>query len=134
MVTHWQLDSRIDKTVLYLQEYKANEEGLNIVYFDETSRIKVQILFHVRVEFFQYRYIEQSMFSDDDIFKLMSLANCIGPINPFFYQTLIGDVLNSFCLYIDNDNRELIRYDMIDHDTWITVISSVSPKVTITDL
>ena len=134
MIKHWKLDERIDKTFLFLQEYRWNEEGLTIHYLDETSKICISISFPVRVEFSQFMFVEQLLYSEEDSYSLYSAANCEGPINPFFIQELSEDEVRSLKLYIDDDDRRLTRYSMQDYDTWVTVVSSVPPKVVISEV
>jgi len=133
LVTHWKLDGRVDNMVMFLQDYHWNENGLSIVYLDESSRISVHISFCVRVEFFQFKFVEKSLYCEDYIYSLMTAADCVGPINPFFYQALSEDELKTLGLYIDADGRKLTKYVLNDHDTLITVISSLPPVVTISE-
>ena len=134
MVYHWKLDSRIDKTVLFLRDFHWSQQDLSIIYHDEFDKICIQLLFPVTVELFQIKFVEKSLYSNDDIYSLYSAASCEGPINPFFYQTLSIEEINAFVLYIGSDGRHLTKYTMTDHDTWVTVISSVPPQVVITDI
>ena len=135
MVNHWKLDKRIDKTVLFLQKYHWDENGLNVEYLDESSTIRINITFPTRVEMFCFKFVEQSVFSEDDSYQLIKAASCDGPINPFFYQTLSQEDVKSLHLYINpwEEREAMIKYTMHDHDTWITVVSSVLPEVLITD-
>lgn len=74
-----------------------------------------------------------SAYIQDDIYEIMTNANCKGPINPFFIQNLSEREIDAFNSYLDTSapREELMKYTMVDHDTWLTVVSSSPPQVTI---
>jgi len=125
------LDKRIDEKVLYLRDYRLNESGLKIIYEDELSRIKILITFHSSVEYSQYKLVEKTFYVDDYIYGFICATKCQGPINPFFYKTMSDEEIRSLGLYVDENARSYTKYIMLDHDTLITVVSSVPPQVDI---
>ena len=134
MVFHWKIDPRLDYKASLVQGYHWDETGLHFEFLDWNEVIRVRISFCNTVEYVEIKNIEMNLYCNDYVGELMLKGGIPAPINAFFYIPLSADEIADLGLYVDCAEKKMTKYIMKEIDLFVTIVSSVPPKIAITEV
>lgn len=131
MTKHWTISGINYNNQLYSHDLKWKEKTIDFEFVNDDGQC-VLISFPITVEKVIITHLNSTLSVNDDIFRLIEVAQCPVPTYPFFIQSnthLIDEVVNE--PYAFHGEKKFLQYTMITCDFWIDIISSVSPTVTV---